>query len=60
MHMEINIIEIFPKDKAKLNKIEMDKASWFVNIISKKYPKEALNEAFSTLEKELNISKANT
>ncbi|EGT4131545.1 TPA: hypothetical protein LZB11_002758, partial [Clostridioides difficile] len=54
------VIEIFPKDKAKLNKIEMDKASWFVNIISKKYPKEALNEAFSTLEKELNISKANT
>ncbi|WP_165479115.1 hypothetical protein [Clostridioides difficile] len=58
--MEINVIEIFPKDKAKLNKIEMDKASWFVNIISKKYHKEALNEAFSTLEKELNISKANT
>ncbi|AYD21551.1 hypothetical protein E1H24_10775 [Clostridioides difficile] len=60
MHMEINVIEIFPKDKAKLNKIEMDKASWFVNIISKKYPKEALNEAFSISEKELNISKANT
>ncbi|EML6501426.1 hypothetical protein [Clostridioides difficile] len=58
--MKINVIEIFPKDKAKLNKIEMDKASWFVNIISKKYPKETLNEAFSTLEKELNISKANT
>ncbi len=58
--MKINVIEIFPKDKAKLNKIEMDKASWFVNIISKKYTKEALNEAFSTLEKELNISKANT
>ncbi len=33
--MEINVIEIFPKDKAKLNEIEMNKASWFVNIISK-------------------------
>lgn len=57
--MEINVIEIFFKDKVKFNKIEMDKVSWFVNIISKKYFKEVLNEVFSILEKELNISKVN-
>ncbi len=56
--MEIKVVEIFPKDEAKLNGIEIAKASWFVNIIGKKYPKEILDKAFSTLEKELNVSKA--
>lgn len=58
--MEIKVIEIFPKDGAKLNEIEMAKANWFVNIISKKYSKEILGEAFTLLEKELNVSKADT
>ncbi|EQF24775.1 hypothetical protein QEW_2331 [Clostridioides difficile CD160] len=58
--MEIKVIETFPKDEAKLNEIEMAKANWFVNIISKKYPKEILNNAFTVLEKELNVSKADT
>lgn len=58
--MEIKVIEIFPKDGAKLNEIEMAKANWFVNIISKRYPKEILGEAFTLLEKELNVSKADT
>lgn len=58
--MEIKVIETFPKDEAKLNEIEMAKANWFVNIISKKYPKEVLSNAFTVLEKELNVSKVDT
>lgn len=58
--MEIKVIETFPKDEAKLNEIEMAKANWFVNIISKKYTKEILDKAFDILEKELNVSKADT
>ncbi|NMS89361.1 hypothetical protein HGQ85_05425 [Clostridioides difficile] len=58
--MEIKVIETFPKDEAKLNEIEVAKANWFVNIISKKYSKEILGEAFSILEKELNVSKVDT
>lgn len=56
--MEINVIEIFPKDEAKLNEIEMAKSRWFVNLVSKKYPKEVLEKAFSHLEEELKESKS--
>ncbi|MCC0658948.1 MULTISPECIES: hypothetical protein [unclassified Clostridioides] len=55
--MEIKVIEIFPKDEAKLNEIEMAKARWFVNIVSKKYSKEVLDKAFNTLEEDLKVSK---
>lgn len=56
--MEIKVIEIFPKDEAKLNEIEMAKARWFVNILRKKYPKEVLDKAFNKLEEEIRESKA--
>ena len=56
--MEIKVVEIFPKDEAKLNEIEMAKARWFVNILSKKYPKEVLDKAFSQLEEEIKTSKS--
>lgn len=55
--MEIKVIEIFPKDETKLKEIEMAKGRWFVNMISKKYPKEILEEAFSNLEEEIKVSK---
>ncbi|MGO1042588.1 hypothetical protein ACTPEO_07625 [Clostridioides difficile] len=58
--MEIKVIEVFPKDEAKLNEIEMDKARWFVNIVSKKYPREVLDKAFNTLEEELKVSKTDS
>jgi hypothetical protein len=56
--MEIKVIEIFPKDEAKLNEIEMAKARWFVNMVSKKYPKEVLDKAFNKLGEEIKESKA--
>ena len=56
--MEIKVVEIFPNDKAKLNEIEMAKARWFVNILSKKYPREVLEKAFGQLEEEIKTSKS--
>lgn len=56
--MEIKVIEVFPTDEAKLNEIEMAKGRWFVNMISKKYPKEVLDKAFSQLKEEMKESKA--
>ena len=56
--MEIKVIEVFPTDTEKLNNIEMAKAKWFINILRKKYPEEALEEAFKKLESNLNISEA--
>ena len=52
--MEIKVIEVFPTDTEKLNNIEMAKAKWFINILRKKYPEEALEEAFKKLESDLN------
>ena len=56
--MEIKVIEVFPTDTEKLNNIEMAKAKWFINILRKKYPEEALEEAFKKLESNLNSSEA--
>lgn len=54
--MEIKVIEVFPTDTEKLNNIEMAKAKWFINILRKKYPEEALEEAFKKLESNLKSS----
>lgn len=56
--MEIKVIEVFPTDAEKLNNIEMAKAKWFINILRKKYPEEALEEAFKKLESNLKSSEA--
>ena len=56
--MEIKVIEVFPTDTEKLNNIEMAKAKWFINILRKKYPEEALEEAFKKLESNLKSSEA--
>ena len=56
--MEIKVIEVFPTDTEKLNNIEMAKAKWFINILRKKYPEEALDEASKKLESDLNSSEA--
>ena len=56
--MEIKVIEVFPTDTEKLNNIEMAKAKWFINILRKKYPEEALEEAFKQLDSNLKISEA--
>ena len=56
--MEIKVIEVFPTDTEKLNKIEMAKAKWFINILRKKYPEEVLEEAFKKLESNLKSSEA--
>ena len=58
--MDIKVIEVCPTDTEKLNNIEMAKAKWFINILRKKYPEEALDEAFKKLESDLNSSESNS
>ena len=58
--MEIKVIQVFPTDIEQLNNIDIAKSKWFINILRKKYPENALKEAFKKLESNLKISKIKT
>lgn len=46
---DINLIEIFPKDEACVQRMQDKKVKWLIEIIREKYPDDTIQEAIKSI-----------
>ena len=46
---DINLIEIFPKDEACVQRMQDKKVKWLIEILREKYPDDTIREAIKSI-----------
>ena len=46
---DINLVEIFPKDKAYMQRMQDKKVKWLIEILREKYPDDTIREAIKSI-----------